>query len=99
VSVILCIVLIAAIFLFFVLCVFGLQAARARVPTHQIPLTTYSYQIDDQHGDMEQYVATAMSASGVSQQQIWVKGVTNGRVAFCACEIPGTQAGKPTPEP
>jgi hypothetical protein len=99
-NVLLCILLIGAfIFLFSILCAFGLQAARAAFPTHQIPLTTISYQIDHQHGDMEQYVAKATSAKSDPQQQILVMNVTNGRVAVRACENPDTQVGKSAPEP
>jgi len=83
-NVILCILLIGAvILLFFILCAFGLQAARAAFPTYQIPPTTYSYQIDRQHGDMERFVAKATPASGNPQQQIWVLEVDKGRVGSC----------------
>ncbi len=99
-NVILCMFLIAAVvFLFFILCAFGLQAARAAFPKNQIPATTYSYQIDRQRGDMERCVVKTTPASGNPQDQVWVIDVTNGPAGFCVCKTPGEQVGKPAPEP
>lgn len=99
-NVILCIFLIAAItFLVFILCAFALQAARAALPTYEVPPTTCSYQIDRQHGDIEQCVAKPTPVSGNPDQHIWVINATNGRVAFYAHENPGGQDGKTTTQP
>ncbi len=91
-NVILCILLIAAtIFLFFMLCAFGLEAASAALPTYEVPPTAYSYQIDRQTDDIERCVAKHTSASSNPHEHIRVINATNGRVAFCANENPGRQ--------
>ena len=78
--VILCIFLITAIvFLFFTLCAFALQAARAGLPKYEVPPTTYSYRIDHQTDDIERCVVKHISASGNSHRHMWVIKVTNGR--------------------
>lgn len=95
-SVILCILLIAAIIvLFFIVCVFALQAARAALPTYEVPPTEYSYQIDRQAGDVERCVAKHSPASGNPRRHIRVINATNGPVAFCTWENPGRQDGQP----
>ncbi|HTT04429.1 MAG TPA: hypothetical protein VMF64_04015 [Steroidobacteraceae bacterium] len=79
-SLILCILAVAAIiFLFFIVCAFGLQAARDAVPTHQIPTTTYSYQMDRQHDDIMPCMVKATPADGNPQEQVWVMEANNGR--------------------
>lgn len=60
------------ILLVFGLCAFALQAARAALPKYEKPPTTYSYQVDGEHGDIERRVAKPASASGDPGQHIWV---------------------------
>ena len=89
-NVILCTFLIAAIiFLFFALCAFALQAARAELPKYEVPPTAYSYQIDPQTDDFERCVAKHTAGSGDPHPHIWVINVANGRAAFRAAENPG----------
>lgn len=86
-NVILCMLLIAAVVvLFFIVCVFGLQAARAALPKYEVPPPAYSYQIDPQTDDFERRVAKHNPASGNPNRHIWIISATNGRVAFCAEE-------------
>jgi len=93
---ILCIFLIAAIiFLFFVLCAFALQAARAALPTYEEPPTAYSYQIDRQTDLVERCVVIYKAAADNSDRHRLVINVTNSRAALCVNEKPGTQLGRP----
>jgi len=84
-NIILCIFLIAAIiFLFFTLCAFALQAARAALPTYEEPPTAYSYQIDRQTDDLERWVAIHKAATVDAHHHIVVINVTKDRAAFWA---------------